>query len=275
MKSNTQVLDRFPMAVNEQPFHGLAGLQVWWPEHADDVVALLDSAAVVSVLHCGAGVAASLRPYAFTHDSHQNLLIDLTQPEPDLWRNIRRRDRLDIRNAAKLNYRVRLNEETEQAFTLVDGFIRRRRFRPPMHEPEWRELQGRCDVFLVECAGVAIASRVVLVDAPGRRVRGLFGATVDRGDSRYRGLVGPLNRMLFWHEFIHYKARGMCWYDMGGVEFDRASPIYTISQFKASFGGVTANEHSLRLAGQPFVRSLFRAAAAARRMWWRPDAVNL
>ncbi len=262
------------MAVTEQPFHGLAGLQVWWPDHADDVVPLLDSAAVVSALHCRGTVAAALRPYAFTHDSHQNLLIDLTQPESELWRNIRRRDRLDIRKTATLNHRVLLNRETERALTLLNQCIERKRFCPPVREAEWRQLRERCDVFLVEYGGAAIASRVVLVDAPGRRVRGLFGATVDRGDPRYRGLVGPLNRALFWHEFRHYKARGMRWYDMGGVEFDRASPTYTISQFKVSFGGVVVTEHTLRLTRRPFVRSLFRAAAAAQRLWWRTDAVD-
>ena len=262
------------MVVSQQPFHGLASLQVWWPDHAGGVVSLLDSAAVVSVLHCGSGVAEALRPYAFTHNPHQNLMIDLAQPELELWRNIRRRDRLDIRTAAQLNYRVLLNEDTDHALTLLNEFIRRRRFRQPVAEAEWRQLRGRCDVFLVECRGAMIASRVVLVDAPSRRVRGLFGATADRADPRYRGAVGPLNRALFWHEFMHYKARGIRWYDMGGVEFDQASPVYSISKFKASFGGVVVTEHTLRLARRPFTRLLFRWVGAVRRLGRRTDAVN-
>jgi hypothetical protein len=263
------------MAVTSQPFHGLVSLQVWWPDHAADVVSLLNAAPVISVLHCRHAVAEALRPYAFSHYPHQNLMIDLMLSEEELWLKIHRRDRFDIRKAAQLDFRVLINEETERALTLINGVIERRRFSRPLRLVEWQRLREKCDVFLAECRGVAIASRVVLVDAPRRRVRGLFGATVDRDDPRYRGLVGSLNRALFWHEFLRYKALGMRWYDMGGVDFNRASPIFSISQFKASFGGTVVTEHTLRLTRQPFVRLLFRAAASAQRFGRRTQAANL
>ena len=254
------------MIVFPELFHRLTGLQVWWPSDAAEVARLLPRAPLVSVMQCNELVAEDLRRYAFRHRPFPTLLVDLARPEAELWRGVHPRDRSNINKARRLACRMLMNEQTDVVLALVNAFIRRRRFRRPLSAVEWAHLLERCDTFLVEHDGRAWAAAIVLLDPP-RRARLLFGATMDRTDPQVRGLVGPLNRYLFWQQFMHYKARGICAYDFGGLEFDPASPLHSISRFKMSFGGTVVTDHKLRLAGNPVVRSVLRGATCLRTAW--------
>ncbi len=251
------------MIVFPEPFRWFTGLQVWWPDDAADVARLLPAAPLVSVMQCNERVAEGLRCYAFRYRPFQTLLIDLTLPEPELWRRVHRRDRTVINKARRLGCRVLMNEQTDAARALINAFMQRRRFRPPLSDAEWNHLREHCDVFLAEYDGRPWAAAIVLLDPP-HRSRLLYAATADRADPGYRSLVGPFNRYLFWQQFTHYQARGMRWYDLGGLELDPTSPFHSISRFKLTFGGTVVTEHKLRLAGNPLVRSLLRGAAAIR-----------
>ena len=254
------------MTVIPQPFHGLASLQVWWPDSADQVFPLLSAAPVVSVMQCSEAVAEPLQAYAFRRRPFQTLLIDLQRPETELWQQIHPRYRSYINQTRRMGCRVLVNEKIESALELINGFMRRRGFRRPLSQAEWRRTLAHCDVFLIKRGDVTQAARVVLVHDP-LRARYLFGATADRSDPEYRRFVGPLNRYLFWHEFMHYKARGLRWYDLGGLVLDPMSPLYSISRFKMAFGGTVVTEHTLRLAGNPLARSFLRGAESAWRRW--------
>jgi hypothetical protein len=254
------------MIVYPHPFYRLTGLEVWWPEEAAEVVRLLPAAPLVSVMQCNEAVADGLRRYAFRHRPFPTLLVDLALPDAELWRGVHPRVRSYINSAGRLGCRVLVNERTDVVLALVNAFIRRRRFRPPLSGVEWGYLRERCDTFLAEYDGRAWAAAIVLVDPP-RRARVLLGATEDRADPQYRGLVGPFNRYLFWQQFMHYKARGIRAYDLGGLEFDPASPLHSISRFKTFFGGSAVTEHKLRLTRNPLVRSLLRGAGGLRSAW--------
>ena len=90
-------------------------------------------------------------------------------------------------------------------------------------------------------------------------------ATADRSDGADRSLVSALNRWLHWHEILHYRARGLHWYDFGGIVIDENAPEWSIAQFKLGFGGTTVTQHVVRLARNPLLRLGLRAALSARK----------
>ena len=254
------------MIVFPELFRWFTGLQVWWPDDAAQVARLLAAAPLVSVMQCNERVAEGLRSYAFRYRPFQTLLVDLGLPEPELWRSIDPKGRSLINKGGRLGCRVLVNEQTDAARALINAFMQRRGFRSPLSAAEWEHLRERCDVCLAEHDGRAWAAAIVLLDPP-RRARLLYAATAGRADPRSRSLVGPFNRYLFWQQFMHYQARGIRSYDLGGLELDPASPFHSITRFKLSFGGTVVTEHKLRLAGNTLVRSLLRGAAAVRTAW--------
>src|SRR5207237_4945562 len=116
------------------------------------------------------------------------------------------------------------------------------------------------DVFTSAEGGNLISAHGVMVDSAGR-VRLTMSGEVDPGEGRYRGIVGPMNRLLHWHEMQYYKERGIRHYDFGGLVVDEASPAYEISRFKLSFGGEPAVENVLRLWRGAASRRLLRRLA--------------
>jgi lipid II:glycine glycyltransferase (peptidoglycan interpeptide bridge formation enzyme) len=118
------------------------------------------------------------------------------------------------------------------------------------------------DVFTIEADGVVCAAHVFLSDA--RRVRMLFSATVRRSSRDHDRLVGLANRYLHWREIQHYRTQGVQLYDFGGVELDPTRPLYSVTQFKLSFGGEVVLEESVYLAANRVLRGLLRTASGAR-----------
>jgi hypothetical protein len=85
----------------------------------------------------------------------------------------------------------------------------------------------------------------LVYDEDSERVRMIFSPTsrlVSREDAQ---LSGMLNRYLHWQELLSYKARGIKFYDFGGIG-DGSS---TIARFKLSFGGFRAQDYSYVFSG--------------------------
>lgn len=247
-------------------FLRLSALQAWWPDSPEHAASLLPRAAVVTAMQCAGRVADALRPLAFRWKPFTTLLLDLSRPEHDLWRGIHPRTRQYITQATRLNGRILTNTEPQRAFRLINESIRRKGFRPPISADEWARITIHGDVFLAVHEDRAIAAQVVLVDYPWR-ARMIFGATADRCEPAARHLIGPLSKHLVWSVCAHYRAAGVRWYDFGGIDVDRASPLYSISRFKLAFGGQPVTEYNLRLAGRPLLRAALRGLLALHRPW--------
>jgi hypothetical protein len=160
---------------------------------------------------------------------------------------------------------ISVNEEPEVARLLMNASIRRLQYRAELGEAEWQALLPDHDVFLCKWQGTPVAVHVLLRDPPGR-ARLLLSGSADRGDKQLRGVVGPANRLLHWHELLHYKTQGYRFYDFGGCDLDPASETYPVTQFKLSFGGEVAEEPMLYLSGNPLLRFGLRGFGAAQRL---------
>lgn len=251
------------MIVMTDRFTGLPALQAWWPDSAIDATALLRDRAIVTVRQCAAATADDLAPYAFRRAPFHTSMIDLAQEEDELWRRLDTKScRSEITRARRLGIEVIKNDRLDEAYGLIAGFIRK--YSSPMSEPTWAALLKNADVFTAWLNENLLVAHVVLVDPP-RRVRLTYSATVDRKSSPHAKAVGPANRLAHWQELVHYRELGVPRYDFGGLVLDDSSPLWSISQFKRSFGGDTVEEHTVRLARSRTVRSGLRAAFGVRR----------
>jgi hypothetical protein len=257
------------MVVARERFLLFDSPQLWYPSSPEAVLPFLAQAPVVTVMQCEDAVAESLARYAFRRRRFDTMLMDLSLSEEELWARLDGTCRRQIRKARRMDCSVSVNpgpEEREGAFRLVNQHISQRQFRRPMSPAEWARLLECRDLFVVRLAGRLVAARVVLVDPP-LRARFLVSATIDRKEEPDRHLTGPLNRYLHWFEFNYYKGQGVRYYDLAGVILDRASPLYSISRFKLSFGGQVIKENVIRLAANPALRLLLKGAATTRRGW--------
>jgi len=160
---------------------------------------------------------------------------------------------------------VSVNDGGEQAFELINRFIQLRDYRRPISAREWHSCLQHGDVFTARHEGRILAAHLVLVDRPFR-ARLLFGATARLEGRVQQTLMGGVNRYLHWFEFKYYRAAGILCYDLGGVELDEKSPLYSITRFKLSFGGEIVKQNILRLAANPALRLALRQLARAKQL---------
>jgi hypothetical protein len=229
-------------------------LQVCWPDSAAAVYPLLDQAPIIILWQCPKKMVAELQPYAFRTRPFWTPLLDLSVSEDELWRQLDAKScRYEIRKARKMETTILHNEEMESARLLINESIRRLRYRTELSPAEWQALFPPHEVFICKWEGEPVAAHVILPDHPGR-ARLLLSGTVDRHDPRYHNVAGPLNRLLHWVEFQHYKANGFRYYDFGGCDLDKSSPTYPVTEFKLSFGGQPVEEPMVFLAKNPLLR---------------------
>jgi hypothetical protein len=252
------------MLVHKAKYLKVEAVRAWWPETVQQVTPLLDQAPVVILWQCPAALAEEVRPWVFRQRSFFTPLIELGRTEEELWQKLEAKScRYEVRKAQKAECVVSINQETETARLLLNESIRRLGYRSELGEGEWQALLPSHDVFLCRWQGAPVAVHLLMRHPPAR-ARLLLSGTADRGDARFRNIAGPANRLLHWHELLHYKAQGFRVYDFGGCVLDRTSPQFPITPFKLSFGSEVATEPHLYLAKQPALRAVFHAIALAQ-----------
>jgi hypothetical protein len=239
-------------------------LQVWWPTKADSVTGFLREAPIVDVMQCSDSVADNLARFSFRRRVFSTILIDLSHSTEDLWSDLARKScRNEISRARRIETQISNDPDDEEVYRLVSAFART--YTSPPSRVEWKRLASVGRVFSIRTNDQLIAAHMVLVDPP-YRARLLFSATIDRTLDRWQGLVGPLNRLLHWSEIEFFKELGIRYFDFGGVSEDQSSPLYPISRFKRSFGGVLVHENIVRLASHVWLRIPLSGASRTRRM---------
>lgn len=255
------------MLTTESRFFGFPELQIWWPECVAAVHELLPRAPILTVMQCSDAVAGDLRPYAFRERPFHTLMIDLSRSEQDLWSQLHSQScQYKIRKAERLGCTVSINDDGDEAFTLINRLIRRRGYRRPMSRGEWSTALEHGDVCCARYQGRIAAAHVNLLDPP-HRVRLLFSATAESDAALPDKVVSVANRYLHWIEWTHYRTVGIGHYDFGGVLLDPRSSQYSIARFKLSFGGELVASHILRLARNGAVRASLRQLARAKALF--------
>ncbi|MGQ0603329.1 MAG: lipid II:glycine glycyltransferase FemX [Anaerolineales bacterium] len=171
----------------------------------------------------------------FVYENHLNFLLDLSQTEENLWRNVTKSGQQSIRTARNkgvavetLNDRVQL-PEVYRLLQLVYARAQVPLASAALFESAWDVLvpRGMLKVFVARAAGAAICGALFL--AWRDRVIYWYG-----GLNREFAAYAPMETLL-WHAIRWARESGYAIFDFGGA--GRPEEAYGPRKFKAKFGG--------------------------------------
>lgn len=181
------------------------------------------------------------------------VIVDLRESLEALMAAMDRRDcRRPLRRAEQMSGRVRIAEcgETASAdfLTLYNGLARAKGRMQGLWARNLRRYLAAADLRVLYLDGRPMCGHVTLCDGESRRAVGVFTANRRLESAEDGALCGALNRYLHWHEMQQYKARGVEWYDFGGIGHE--APRQTkFNRFRISFGGEIVSGNRYTFAG--------------------------
>jgi hypothetical protein len=172
----------------------------------------------------------------FTRKDFVTPVIDLTQDEEKIWKNIDRwACRKKINKAYNNGIVVKINERYEE-FHRMDVEFRKTKGLPDSHiDIDYIKKYGT--LFIAMLDGDIICGEVFLEDKG--HIRGLIACSRHFTDDPHKNnLVGHGNRLIIWESIKYAKAKGITEYDMGGyyVGSDKVQELEGVNSFKMGFG---------------------------------------
>jgi lipid II:glycine glycyltransferase (peptidoglycan interpeptide bridge formation enzyme) len=175
----------------------------------------------------------------FAHEEHLNFLVDLEQPEEELWRKIKKSGRKSVRtshNRGTIVEEVSEQQKVTIAYQLLEEVYAR--VQVPLVSPTLFEAaldilspRGMFKIFVARIDEHYIGTCLLLA----HRERILYWyAGSDRAFSSY----AP-GELLIWHTLKWAKEQGFHMFDFGGA--GKPDEDYGPRRFKAKFGGTLVN----------------------------------
>jgi lipid II:glycine glycyltransferase (peptidoglycan interpeptide bridge formation enzyme) len=162
-------------------------------------------------------------------------VVDLTQAEDGLWKNLHGKHRNNIRKAQKEGVKFEESEDVRNYFLMSEQTYARSEKKGPSLSFlkklfEVLNPRGMCRMFFAEHEG-RLAAGAVIVQC-GERATYLFGATRDRA-------TPGASNLLHWEIMMKLKSEKLKIYDLGGVALDSVGneKAEGIAKFKERFGG--------------------------------------
>ena len=188
-------------------------------------------------------------------------VIDLRQPEEDLWRNMDRILRQNIKSAQKSGVEIRRGPEyAEGAYPLIRETFGRSKISFMSRDAFRRYVDGlgdNAEVFMAEYQGMP-QSYVV------------FAFSEYCAYAIYAGnILGQhqgANKLLYWEAIRHFRSLGVCRYDFMGarVNPEKGSKQEALALFKKRFGATLKEGYIWRYPLRPWKYRLYRLAARLR-----------
>jgi hypothetical protein len=201
------------------------------------------------------------------HQAFRTSLIDLTRGTEELFEDLNRNTRSQVRRIERLGdqIEVRRNDGVDSDFLSVyNEFVDIKRHSERLSQRRLEQLKPFTDIFVSYFEGRPLCAHAYVRDQNLKRV-GLILA----GSTRLSGedapvFVGSVNRWLHWYEMQLYKSEGIEIYDLGGTGTSTAQKE-AIARFKLSLGGKQVVEHNYMIAN-PLGRLSIRLFYAFRRL---------
>jgi lipid II:glycine glycyltransferase (peptidoglycan interpeptide bridge formation enzyme) len=204
----------------------------------------------------------------YTKEEH-TLIIDLFRTEKEIWNDLSKNCRYDIKRAERdgISYVY-----YENASSVIDDFIqaysdaRRNEWKPALPRRRLRR-QCRLGNVRISCTtdgvGKLLTWHVYVHVSENTRI--LYSASTIT-DPASRTLRGRANRLHHWRDMQTFKQLGVRWYDFGGIYLGKEDQKQIeIAKFKSTFGRDFSKVYSGQVAATPVgALALFAKRAMAR-----------
>ena len=193
-------------------------------------------------------VQSKVQGNGFRSRTTQTLLIDLHQDEEEIFSQIKKGYRYDIRQSYKDDVDLILNhspllKDIDKFCKFYNFFAKDVGIGPANRSKLIALMESRALILskVKGLAGETLVSHALIHDHD--RVRLLYSGSLYRETSKeIKALIGRSNKGLHWKEIKEAKNMNFKIYDFGGISTDNST--VNIDKFKTSFGGNKAVEYS-------------------------------
>lgn len=201
------------------------------------------------------------------HQAFRTSLIDLTRGIDELFEDLSRNSRSQVRKIERLRDRieVRRNDGVDSDFLSVyNEFVDLKRHSERLSQRRFEQLKPFADIFVSYFEGRPLCAHAYVRDQNLKRVGLMLGGSTRLSGEDAPVFVGSVNRWLHWYEMQLYKSEGIEIYDLGGTGTSTPQKE-AIARFKLSLGGKQVVEHSYMIAN-PLGRLSIELFYAFRRL---------
>lgn len=182
-----------------------------------------------------------------------NFLVNLKQEEEELFRNMSKSVRADIRKAQDKHQFTYMEidqptvEELQEFSRLYDSFAKSKNI-SPCNLDKLFALRGQNALILtkvVDREEHTLCSGILIEDRGNNQIYGLYGVsdTNPNMTGEERRIIGRANKLLQWKEMQSAKRRGVNWYNFGGEVNELNGQ--GVNDFKKRFGTISGYDRRI------------------------------
>lgn len=180
----------------------------------------------------------------FIHSFGKTLIIDLDQPENDIFANIHKNARYKINRASKrdpIYYHERkqpTDDEINDFIQFFDQFAKHKKLPKGNTErlQRLRDQEALIISYMTDEEGNVLCYHAYV--NTGNYCSLLFSASARFENSTIRNMIGRANRYLHWQDIKSFRNMGHKWFDFGGLFVETLGDEEEhINRFKREFGG--------------------------------------
>ncbi len=230
-------------------------------EFLADVIDFLKSLDVDMIIPATTNTVFRTYPPGADAAPYGSYVIDLSQPEDVLWKNIDRITRQNIKSASKAGTVIRdaAEEESRTAYRLIKDTFKRSRL-PFMSYASFEAFRS----------GLAESGRLLIADHQGEAQSAVvFAQSRPCAYAVYAGNVAGqqgANKLLYWEAMRMFKSLGVRTFDFTGARINppKGSKQEALGHFKKRFGATLKQGFIWRYAFHSWRYRLYRLAALIR-----------
>lgn len=186
-------------------------------------------------------------------------LLDLKKPTDEIWKNLHKNKRRDIRVALRNNITVRRSDNIDNYLNLHKFICKKLSYPQEIVFEQikniWHFLknEGLCEIFLASNGGKLEAGAFILVY--GDTAFYLYGASAPK-------IKSCAAHLLLWESIKWLQKNGIKYFDFGGTRADSPSGV---DEFKKRYGGKFQARYGAIKIYKPFRYSLISKMATLKR----------
>lgn len=191
------------------------------------------------------------KPWGMKSKMGHTILIDLNQSDEEILQGCKSNTRNEIRRAIREDFFFEKVESHEEFLRFFNSFAEEKGI-DTITEAQLKQYGDGLVLYKSGKGNVTMTMHASAIDKDEKLALLLYSASVRLTEGIDKKDVGFSNRFLHYKEFLAFKEQGLVTYDFNGISIDpEDKERYSISQFKAGFGGKQTDV--LWLMSYPFV----------------------